>query len=373
MIDIFLSGSSRTPLYQQIAEQVKQLVAINDLKAGQRLPAVRQLAHDLQINPGTVSRAYSELEKQGVVISRRGGGTIINSDTGDPRLVRLRQRQLSNMVSGSILNALSLGYTLQELEEVFAIHLASWRQERQNTQKTASPNSISIVGSDDMALKLLIELLNNKHPEIDTHLSFAGSLGGLIALQQGKADLAGIHLLDEDTGEYNYPYIKHILTGTRVAVVHLAYRVQGFMLHRGNPKKINGLADLKRPDVAFVNRQEGSGTRVLLDLKLRELGIAADKIKGYHREKATHLAVAAAVAEGEADVGLGIEAAARSYGLDFVPLFKERYDLIIPEEKSRLKPIALLVKAVESRGFKAAVEKIGGYDTSETGSISLIG
>ncbi|MCJ7769756.1 MAG: substrate-binding domain-containing protein [Dehalococcoidales bacterium] len=277
------------------------------------------------------------------------------------------------MVGNSILDVLSLGYTPQELEAIFPIHLARWRQERQDAEKAASPNTISIVGSDDLALNLLINQLKQKQPDITTRLSCAGSLGGLIALQQGGADLAGIHLLDEETGEYNYPYVKHILPGIKVTVVHLAYRAQGFILPKSNPKRIKGLEDLRRPDVAIVNRQAGSGTRVLLDLNLRELDIPTDKIKGYRRELDTHLAVASAIAEGEADVGLGIEAAARSRGLDFIPLFKERYDLIIPAQKYNRKPVSHLVRIVKSQGFKEAVKDIGGYDTSETGTLTFIG
>ncbi|MFH1662500.1 MAG: substrate-binding domain-containing protein [Chloroflexota bacterium] len=200
----------------------------------------------------------------------------------------------------------------------------------------------------------------------------AGSLGGLVALQQGEADLAGIHLLDEETGEYNYPYVKHILPGIRVAVVHLAYRVQGFMLPRGNPGQIKNFEDLRHPDIIMVNRQKGSGTRVLLDLKLRELGLLPEEIKGYRNELDTHLAVATAIAEGKADVGLGIEAAAHNCDLDFIPLFRERYDLIMPAEKYKSKPVSYLVKIIKSRSFKKAVTEIGGYDTSETGDTNFI-
>ena len=206
-----------------------------------------------------------------------------------------------------------------------------------------------------------------------TRLSCAGSLGGLIALQQGEADLAGIHLLDEETGEYNYPYIKHILPGIKVAVVHLAYRAQGFILPAGNPKKINKLVDLRRPGVVLINRQVGSGTRVLLDLKLRELGISTNEINGYRNQQDTHLAIASIVAEGKADVGLGIEAAARSCDLDFIPLFKERYDLIIPAQKYNQKPVSHLVNMVKSEDFKKAFKYIGGYDTSETGMLTFTG
>jgi len=372
MINIYLSGTTRTPLYQQIVEQVKQLVAAGGLQPGEHLPTVRQLAHQLNINPGTVSRAYSELERQGVVMSRHGGGTIVSTGADNPRILMLRQKHLSDIVSDDVLNILSLGYTLEELEAVLPIHLARWRQERQNAEKTASPGNISIVGSDDLALSLLINHLKQKHPEVITQVSCAGSLGGLIALQQGVADLAGIHLLDEETGEYNYPYVKHILPGVKLAIVHLAYRAQGFILPRGNPKHLKGLEDLSRSDIIVVNRQKGSGTRVLLDLKLRELGIQHDEIQGYHNEQDTHLAVANAIAEGKADVGLGIEAAALSCNLDFIPLFRERYDLIMPTEKYKSKPISYLVEMVKSQGFKKAVTEIGGYDTSETGNINFI-
>lgn len=372
MINIYLSGTTRTPLYQQIVEQVKQLVAAGSLQPGEHLPTVRQLAHQLHINPGTVSRAYSELERQGVVMSRHGGGTIVSTGADNPRILMLRQKHLSDMVSNDVLDILSQGYTLEELEGVLPIHLARWHQEKQDVKKTASPNIISIVGSDDRALSLLINRLKQKHPEVTTQLSCAGSLGGLIALQQGRADLAGIHLLDEETGEYNYPYVKHILPGIKVAVVHLAYRAQGFMLPRGNPEHLKGLEDLSRSDITMVNRQKGSGTRVLLDLKLRELGIQPDKIQGYYDEQDTHLAVATAIVEGKANVGLGIEAAARSCNLDFMPLFRERYDLIMPAEKYKSKPVSYLVEMVKSQGFKKAVTEIGGYDTSETGDINFI-
>ena len=277
------------------------------------------------------------------------------------------------MLSNSILDALSLGYNPQEMEEVFSIHLASWRRERQDAIKATSPNTISIAGSDDLALNLLLGRLKQKHPEITTRLSCTGSLGGLIALQQGEADLAGIHLLDEETGEYNYPYIKHILPGIKVAVIHLAYRAQGFILPPGNPKKISKLEDLSRPGIVLINRQKGSGTRVLLDLKLRELGIATNEINGYGNQQNTHLAVAGIIAEGEADVGLGIEAAARSCDLDFVPLFKERYDLITPAQKYNREPVSHLVSMIKSQGFKKAFKYIGGYDTSETGTLTFRG
>ncbi len=176
------------------------------------------------------------------------------------------------------------------------------------------------MASHDLALNMLVSRLRQKNPEVKIDVTYAGSLGGLIALQEGRADLAGIHLLDAETGEYNYPYVKHLLPGREMAIVHLAYRIQGLMFAAGNPKRIKGLADLRRPDVTLINRQKGSGTRILLDQELRKLGITPSDVKGYTHEVDTHLAVARGIAEGKADVGLGIEAAARASHIDFLPL-----------------------------------------------------
>jgi molybdate-binding protein/DNA-binding transcriptional regulator YhcF (GntR family) len=372
MINIYLNETTRNPLYQQIVEQVKQLVATGKIQSGEHLPTVRGLAQQLHINPGTVSRAYLELERHGVVISRRGGGTIVSTTADNPLILRQRQKHLSDIIGNNLLDILSLGYTLEELEETLSLHLDRWRHESRDAEITTNSNTISIVGSDDQALNLLTNHLKQKHPELFLRTSCAGSLGGLIAIQQGVADLAGIHLLDEETGEYNYPYVKHILPGIKVAIVHLANRIQGFILSRGNPKQIKGLDDLNRFDITIVNRQKGSGTRVLLDLKLHELGIQPEKIHGYDNEQDTHHSLATIIAEGNADIGLGIEAAAYSFNLDFIPLFRERYDLIIPEEKYKSKPVSHLVNMVNSPDFKKAVKQIKGYDTTQTGNTNFI-
>ena len=163
-------------------------------------------------------------------------------------------------------------------------------------------------------------------------------------------------MLDEETGEYNYPFIKRVLPGREIAIVNLAYRIQGLMLSLENPKRIEGLADLRRPDVIFINRQKGSGTRVLLDLQLRQNEILVSEIRGYERELDTHLAVASCIAKREADVGLGIEAAARSCELDFLPLFRERYDLVMPKENYDSGLFAPLLELIASEDFKKVVD-----------------
>jgi putative molybdopterin biosynthesis protein len=229
--------------------------------------------------------------------------------------------------------------------------------------------TIVAIGSHDLTLDLLANLLRRQDPTLHLSSTNVGSLAGLSALKRAEAHMAGSHLLDEETGEYNLPYVERMLTGEPVVVLTLVHRDQGLILPRGNPKRINTLQDLTRQDVTFVNRQKGAGTRILLDYKLKELGIDPTKIIGYDRVEFTHLAVAAAVKAGVADVGLGILAAARALDLDFIPLLKERYDLIIPESYYRSPLLNPLLGIIASEEFKKEVEALGGYDTSDTGRV----
>ncbi|HYM26557.1 MAG TPA: substrate-binding domain-containing protein, partial [Steroidobacteraceae bacterium] len=176
------------------------------------------------------------------------------------------------------------------------------------------------VGSDDLVLDLLARRLAQQHPAIRFAARPVGSLSGLIALHERRAHLAGIHLLDVDSGEYNVPYVKHLLPEERVVLVNLARREQGLLLAAGNPKGIRGLRDLARRGVRLVNRQAGAGTRLLLHHLLRQARIDPSQISGYTCELPTHDAVAAAVAGGAVDVGPGVRAAAHAHGLDFLPL-----------------------------------------------------
>jgi len=285
-------------------------------------------------------------------------------------------------MNSTILDALSLGYNADEIEAAFYGHLDRWREEKKQKAITFGQeirlmpqahreHTLNFAGSHDMALSILLSHLKQKKPEINIEITYTGSLSGLMALQQGKADVAGIHLLDEETGEYNYPYVKHILPGREMVIVHLADRIQGLMFIPENPKKIKGIADLKQPDVTFINRQKGSGTRLHLDLKLKQLGINPNEVKGYERELDTHLAVAISIASGEADVGLGIEAAAKARDLGFLPLFKERYDLVIPIEIYRSELFKSLSEIIKSHNFRKVVDNIGGYDTSQTGTTTF--
>ncbi len=198
----------------------------------------------------------------------------------------------------------------------------------------------------------------------------AGSLGGLIALRRGEAHLAGSHLLDPETGEYNVSYVKQYLPGTPVVLVTLLRREQGLIVAQGNPKQIESLADLARPDVRFVNRQRGAGTRVLLDYRLGVLGIAPEQVRGYEREEYTHLAVAAAIQSGVADCGLGVRAAARALDLDFVPVEWERYDLVIPQAHYASELLRPLLELLHGDAFRQAVAELPGYDPSPMGTVA---
>jgi putative molybdopterin biosynthesis protein len=241
--------------------------------------------------------------------------------------------------------------------------------------KAEIEKTIFCIGSHDLTLDLLAQFL----AEHDRRLASAnvGSQGGLVALRRGEAHLAGSHLLDPTTGEYNISYIRQYMPNIPVKVIALVGRDQGLMVKKGNPKGIKSLEDLassgrgEKREIQFVNRQRGAGTRVLLDYHLNAMAMSADSILGYTQEEYTHLGVAAAIASGRADCGLGIAAAAQALDLDFIPLFQERYDLVIPKQHAESELLAPLFDLLTDRGFREAVSRLMGYDVSVMGTIIL--
>ncbi len=228
--------------------------------------------------------------------------------------------------------------------------------------------TIVAVGSHDLVLDLAASELRVADPGVTLASSNVGSLGGLVALRDGLCHVAGSHLFDPETGDYTLPYVDRVLGPDRaIAVVRLVHRDQGLIVAPGNPLGLTSIDDVARDDVRYVNRQRGAGTRVLLDHELGRRGIAPDAVSGYTREEHTHLAVAAAVAAGRADAGLGIMAAARAFHLDFVPVTREPYDLVLDAEMLEDPVTAPLWDLLAQPGFRAAVEALGGYDTGETG------
>ncbi|MBI5204851.1 MAG: molybdopterin biosynthesis protein [Nitrospirae bacterium] len=235
-------------------------------------------------------------------------------------------------------------------------------------------NTIVCIGSHDNALDLLANSLKKKYPKLSLSSAHVGSMGGLMALKKGEAHIAGTHLLDEETGEYNVSYIKRLLPDKKVILINLVYREQGLLVPKGNPKNIKGFNDLTREDVVFINRQSGAGTRLLTDKHLKELGINQKNVKGYEREEYTHMGVASAVLTGIADTGLAILASARALGLDFIPVAKERYDLAIPADFYESRMMQALLSIIKGdKEFKNMVISLGGYDVSDTGEIMYKG
>ncbi len=231
-------------------------------------------------------------------------------------------------------------------------------------------NTIVCIGSHDNALDLLSNQLRRTYPKYSLSSAHVGSMGGIIALKKGEAHIAGTHLLDETTGEYNVSFMQRLLKDRKMLLINLVYREQGFMVIKGNPKHIRNIEDLLRDDVCFINRQGGSGTRMLTDKHLKEKGISPGLIKGYDREEYTHMGVASAVLTGIADTGMGILAAANALGLEFIPVAKERYDLAIPMDFIQMPQIAAMLDIIRnSREFRSSVERLGGYDVSDMGAI----
>ena len=231
-------------------------------------------------------------------------------------------------------------------------------------------NTVVCIGSHDNALDLLGNFLKKEHPAFSLSSAHVGSMGGLLALKRGEAHLAGTHLLDEETGEYNISYINKLLPGIPLVLVNLVHRTQGFVLPRGNPKGIRGFADLARKDIVFVNRQPGAGTRLLTDMYLKKFNIDPKDVNGYIHEEHTHMAVAAAVLSGAADTGIAVLSAAQALDLDFLPVAQERYDLAIPQRFHDTPMLQALLGVIRhNRQFRDRLTAMGGYDVSDMGRV----
>jgi len=233
-------------------------------------------------------------------------------------------------------------------------------------------NTIVSIGSHDLIMDMIGSTLHRRDSRLNLSSAHVGSMGGLMSLRRGEAHMAPIHLLDEETGIYNESYIRKLLPGGGIVLVKGVKRVQGMMVRKGNPKNITGFRDLSREDVQFVNRQKGAGTRILTDYMLKKEGISPASISGYEREMATHMAVAAAVSSGSADVGAGVLSAAKAMELDFIPIGVEEYDFAIPEKYIQLDMFRQFIDIIESQEFKDMLEELGGYEAENSGKIIRI-
>jgi len=358
-------------LYQQIVESIRQEILSGALKPGTRLPAIRQLTKRWQCNTGTILRAYQELARQGLVVSRVGQGTKVIDQPPEQSQSHLRRAMLFNRSEAFLLEIMTAGYTPDEVEQSLRVALDHWRAFSSEPEQT-QPDILRFIGSHDPAVSFIAAHFHEVNAGFTMQLTFAGSLGGLIALTEKKADLAGSHLWDENTDTYNEPFVRKLLPGQTVALLTLAHRRVGLIMPPGNPYNLEDLSDLSHVNIRFINRQPGSGTRVWLDAQLRRAGINPSTIVGYQDEKNTHSEVARAVSKGQADVGLGVETAALSFGLDFKLLTTERYDFVIPDDKWELESVKVLRHWLNTTQAKKAIDNLGGYDTHETGVVTWV-
>ncbi len=231
------------------------------------------------------------------------------------------------------------------------------------------PSLLHFVGSHDPVVELLADFLKYPSAPLNLQLSFKGSMDGLLALFRRQAHITGIHLWDDKSGEYNLPFVHYVLPGESVTLINLVQRVQGLIVQPGNPLKLRSLEDLQKNNVRFINRQKGSGTRLRLDANLRSAQISPAAILGYENEEQTHFGVASCVANNHVDVGIGVQSAAHRMGLDFVPLFNERYDLVALQETTRTEVWKRILSILNSSSFQIAIQRQVGYDTSLTGKV----
>ncbi|AOY76598.1 substrate-binding domain-containing protein [Clostridium formicaceticum] len=309
----------------------------------------QEVADILQIAKNTVY----ELIKRGEMNAYRVGRKV----RIDPKDVEDYKNRTKSQKDSSINNPSLIQPTLSKPSSLLC-------------DEASYPSRGFVISGQDALLDILSRYLQ-VHPE-GTHAlrSYVGSYNGLYALYQGKVQLATAHLWDGETNQYNISYVKKMLPGTPAVIIHLACRMQGFYVAKGNPKNITGWEDLRRSDVTIINREKGSGTRVLLDEHLKLMGIDRQRIKGYNRESSSHLAVASTVARGGADLALGNEKTGlQVHEVDFIPLQQERYELVARKEDIGQPPFRAVLEILNSQDFKMELSGIGGYDLKETGDI----
>lgn len=273
-------------------------------------------------------------------------------------LLKLEQAGLVKLVDTQVMR----GFT----EKFYAATAHAFSLNEMILPENARPDTILVLGSHDLALEILSGEQANAHSHL---MAFAvGSLNGLIALRQGNAHIASCHLLDAQSGEYNTSFVRHFFPDQAMRLITLANREQGLLLAPGNPHQITGLEDLERKELRLINRNPGSGTRIWLDQHLTLLGFQPASITGYTREVRTHTAAAETILSGGADLGIGLRAAASQYGLDFIPLFEERFDLVVPQARLADPSLQPALDRLQSSELRQKIDRLAGYHTDQTGN-----
>lgn len=358
-------------LYLQIAESIRQDIIKGIHVPGDKLPSVRELSKQWGCTQGTAQRAYNELSKLGLVDSRAGKGTRVKGKLTPIQKKSdkvIRRATLVNHSEEFLLEALSQGYTLEEIQSSLDMAMDRWKS-FVNIEPQSIKETIQFIGSHDPMINSLSKRFSEYFPGYALKMSFTGSLGGLIALKEKRADLAGCHLWDSSSDSYNIVCVKEIFNEEKMVLLTLAHRRLGLILPPGNPQKISSFFDIVSKRIRFANRQTGSGTRVWLDTTLSKNGISPDQIIGYENEHNTHSEVGRAIAEGSAGVGIGLESVAIAYGLDFKFLALEQYDLVFYHDHLHQPLFDALIKWINSPLGKSFINQFPGYDTKESGKI----
>lgn len=360
-------------LYQRLAESIRRDILDGKLHPGDQLPSIRQMTAEWDCTPGTVQRAYQALTLQGLASTLAGKGTFVSHEVNQRRMqaeAPLRQASMVHRAETFLLESLASGYNLEEIQRSLNLAMDRWRSLQQTSAAPAPPtDTIRFSGSHDMAVAWLANNLPQILPGIRLEAHYSGSLGGLMALAEGTADLAGCHLWDAETHTYNDAFLRKLFPGKDLLAIHLADRNLGWILQLGNPYHVQTVEDLVQPGLRFVNRQSGSGTRVWLDAALQSAGIPAEQVSGYNHAKATHSEFARAIAEDQADVGLGLESAAADFGLEFILLIQEQYDLVAFAQVGESLPISTLINWLHTPDARALVASLPGYDATHTGEM----
>ena len=284
-------------------------------------------------------------------------------------LLKITKNTVYELIKRGELPSYKIGKKIRiDMHDVEA-YINNQKTNNSNSRNNQSSNEIIIAGQD-ILLDILARYISELYPDFNVLRSYKGSYNGLYDLYNNKVSIASSHLWDGDTDTYNFDYVKRLLPGTPCILINLAYRLQGFYVQKGNPLNLKAFEDLTNENVKFVNREKGSGVRVLLDEKLKLLNINPYSINGYFNEETSHLGVASSVGRGDANVGIGNKKAAMQVEtIDFVPLQTERYDLIIKKSDLNNPPYQSILSILSSQKFKNELEGIGGYDLKDLGKI----
>ena len=358
-------------LYLQIAETIRRDILDGKLNSGDRLPSVRELSRQWGCTQGTVQRAYHELSQQGILDSRAGKGTIVSGNLTPVQRNKdtvIRRATLVNRSEEFLLEALSMGYNLEEIQNSINIAMDRWKL-MDNLDQYNIKKTIKFIGSHDPLFNSISNRFTEIFPGFGLKIKFSGSLGGLKALKQRQSDITGCHLWDSDSDSYNLMDVKKIFSDEKMVLLTLAHRRLGLILPPDNPQKISSIVDVIQKRVRFANRQPGSGTRVWFDMMLIKNGISPDQVSGYDNEYSTHSDIGRVIAEGSAGAGVGLESVAVAYGLDFVFLTLERYDLVFYHDQINDQPFDLLIHWLQHVNGKNFIKQFPGYENTETGNI----